>query len=153
MMLKAKELDYWHAYIGPLKHKPENATVEAGMAGNNEIADELLDLFLRGRKTAASGLVKDYQLSGDPLPEIGNYWIILDSNKTPKCIVKTIKIEIHQFDQVPETIAIAEGEGDLSLDYWRKAHIDFFTPFLRDWGITDLNKETVITEFYQIVYK
>ncbi|MGM0422913.1 MAG: ASCH domain-containing protein [Pseudomonadota bacterium] len=152
-MLKSKELDYWHAYVESLDTKPEDPVVEAGIAGNKEIADQLLDLFLKGQKTAASSLVTDFELSGDPLPKIGKYWIILDSKNTPKCIVKTTKIEFHQFSQVPETIAIAEGEGDLSMDYWRKAHITFFTPFLKDWGITDLDTETVVTEFYEMVFK
>ena len=54
---------------------------------------------------------------------------------------------------MPEEVAIAEGEGDLSLDYWRKAHIEFFTPYLKSWGVTELDKETLITEFFEIVYK
>lgn len=151
--MRKEELEYWNSYIETLKIKPENPVVEAGIAGNDEIADELLELYLNGTKSAGSGLVKDYELAGDPLPQVGNYWIILDSKKKPRCIVQTIRVELYQFDQVPDEVATAEGEGDLSLDYWRKAHIDFFTPFLKDWGITDLDKETLITEFYEVVYK
>lgn len=153
MNLNKIELEYWNSYLSTLDEKPTQPMVEASIAGNEEIADQLLDLYLMGKKTAGSGLVKDYELSGDDLPKVGNYWIILDSQKVPRCIVKTVRVEIHQFDQVPKEVAIAEGEGDLSLEYWQKAHIEFFTPFLENWKIDDLNKEQVVTEFFEVVYK
>lgn len=151
--MNQSQRDYWNSYLETLTNKPENPRVEVSIAGNEEIADELLELYLCGKKTAGSGLVKDYQSAGDPLPEVGNYWIILDSRSEAQCIVKTIRVEFYQFDQVPVEVAIAEGEGDLSLEYWRKAHIDFFTPYLKDWGIDNLDEETLITEFYEVVYK
>lgn len=153
MSLTEKELSFWNSYLKTVDDKPVNPHIEAGIAGNKEIADDLLQLYLDGKKSAGSGLVKDYEIAGDPLPQIGNFWIILDSNKEPKCIVKTVRVEKYQFDQVPEEVAIAEGEGDLSLEYWRKAHIGFFTQFLQDWGISNLDKEILVTEFYEVVYK
>ena len=144
---------YWNSYLETLDSKPDDPDVEAGIAGNQEIADKLLSLYIEGTKTAGSGLVKDYELAGDPLPKVGNYWIILNSKGEPGCIVKTIKVEQYKFDEVPEEVAIAEGEGDLSLDYWQKAHREFFSPYLADWGIEDLDQEMVVTEFYEVVYK
>lgn len=151
--MKPKEQEYWQRYLDTLDEKPVNPKVEAGVAGNAEIADKLLQLYLDGKKSAGSGLVKDYKLAGDPLPQVGDYWIILDANEAPRCIVKTVRVEYYQFDQVPEEVAIAEGEGDLSLAFWREAHIGFFTPFLQDWGIADLDKEQVVTEFFEVVFK
>lgn len=153
MNLNKEETEYLNSYLSTLTAKPDPLFVEASIAGNEEIADELLDLYLMGKKTAGSSLLKDYMFSGDELPKVGNYWIILDSQKIPRCIVKTVRVETYQFDSVPEEVATAEGEGDLSLEYWRKAHIEFFTPFLSEWNITDLNKETLVTEFYEVVYK
>jgi len=151
--LNEKELAFWTLYLSTLSELPDDPKIEASIAGNNEIADELLELYLNGKKSAASGLVKDYELEGDELPKVGDFWIILDSKNNPKCIVKTKSVEFYQFSEVPIEVAIAEGEGDLSLEYWRKAHIDFFTPFLAEWGITDLDTEKLVTEFYEIVYK
>ena len=120
------------------------------MPGNKQIADGLVALYLTGKKSAGSGLVKDYDVAGDPLPRVGDYWIVLDSSEQPRCIVKTIKVEIHTFDAVTEEIALAEGEGDLSLGYWRDAHRRFFTPLLTSFDITDLSKALVVTEFFEI---
>ena len=131
---------------------PISPVVHAAVAGNLEIADQLLALYLNGKKTAGSSLEKDYVVTGDAFPKIGNYWIILDSQNNPRCIVKTVRVESYQFDQVPEEVAIAEGEGDLSLNYWRQAHISFFTPYFKDWGVSDIDKETLIVEFIEVVF-
>lgn len=153
MGLNTSQQKFWDKYTSTLSTPLIEPIIEVNIAGNNEIADELLSLFLEGKKTAASSLLKDYKICGDPLPTIGHHWMILNSKKEPKCIVKTIRIERNKFKDVTAEIARAEGEGDLSLDYWRKAHVDFFTPFLKEWKIDDLNEEEVITEFYEVVYK
>lgn len=152
MNLQKAEMEYWHSYLKTLHIKPDNPKVEASIAGNLDIADELLALYLVGKKTAGSGLVKEYEIEGDELPKTGDFWIILDSSKTPRCIVKTVNVEIFQFDQVPGRVAAAEGEGDLSPEFWRKAHSEFYAPFLEELGITDLSKEKVVTEFFELVY-
>lgn len=151
--MKSKELIFWNHYLETLEIKPIDPNIDVGIAGDVNIADELLELYLSGKKTAGSGLVRDYELAGDPLPKVGNYWMILDSSGGPRCIVKITKVEFYQFNQVPKKVAIAEGEGDLSLAYWRKAHADFFAPLLKSWGVENLGKEMIVTSFYEVVYK
>jgi 5-formyltetrahydrofolate cyclo-ligase len=151
--LSTAQKEFWLKYSKNILSIPDNPNIEVGVAGNIQIADKLLALYLNGKKTAGSGLVKDYELAGDELPKIGNYWIILDSKNIPRCIVKTIRVEYYQFDKVPLEVAVAEGEGDLSLEFWYEAHVNFFKPFLSGWKIDDINKETLVTEFYEVVYK
>lgn len=153
MTLNKQEQALWDSYVRTLSVEPDASRVEAGIAGNIEIADELLSLYLCGRKTAGSSLLREYEHSGGDLPEPGDYWIILDSRKTPRCIVRTIRVEIHRFDEVPREVALAEGERDRSLSQWKQAHSRFFAPFLRTWGVTDLSRERVVTEFYELVFK
>lgn len=152
-MLNDKEQKFWNSYL--LSHKSDfnpRSSVRASMSGDKNIADELLGLYLSGKKTAGSSLLKDYEASDDELPQIGDFWIILDSKSEPRCIVKTINIEIYPFDKVSKEVAMAEGEGDLSIEYWKQAHNYFFTPFLEGLKIKDLNKEKVVTEFFQLVF-
>lgn len=150
--LNQREQAYWKKYCSNTGLDPYSTPVEASIAGNPSIANELLHLYLSGKKTAGSSLLKYYEVTTTPLPQIGNYWIILDSNNVPSCIVKTIKIDINVFEDMPQYIAIAEGEGDLSLAYWKKAHTEFFSPFVANWNINQLTKEKIVTEFYQVVY-
>ena len=145
---------YWDSYIFslPREMRPLNPTVSASYAGNREITDELLALYIKGTKTAGSSVVEDFVTAGDPLPEIDNYWIFLKSNEEPGCILKTVDIKIHKFKEVPVAIAVAEGEGDLTLEYWCKVHGELYSPFLKSWGLSTIEDATIITEFFSIVY-
>ena len=58
--------------------------------------------------------------------------IILDSNDEAVCIIKTTKVYVVPFNQVTEDHAAKEGEGDCSLEYWRKVHREFFTEELKE---------------------
>lgn len=151
--MNEEQLQYWRDYCDSVGMNPDEVYVEASIAGNKDIAEELLLLFLQGKKKAGSGLVQDYISAGDELPKIGNYWIVLDSKERPRCILKTTKVVTHKFSDVPVEIAMAEGEGDSSLDFWRKAHIEFFSPYLAGLGIENIEQADVVTEFYQIVFK
>ena len=37
-------------------------------------------------------------------PKVMKNWIILDSQKEPKCIVKTVRVEFYRFDKVPKEL-------------------------------------------------
>ena len=50
-------------------------------------------------------------------------------------------------DDIDDTWARTEGEGDLSLEYWREVHIEFFNKYFPDFQETDwleLNEFVVI---------
>lgn len=129
------------------------ANVRAGIPGDLSIADELLNLYLQGKKTAGSSLVRDFEVAGDPLPRVGDHWILLDSRGAPRCIAKVVRVEFHRFDEITLEIARAEGEGDLSLEYWRSAHQTFFAPYLPTLGISDLESAEIVTEFFEVVHR
>ena len=83
--------------------------------------DELIKLVLEHKKNATSSLYEE-----NNLPIIGEESIIQYDDKTDACIVKTIDYKIIKFKDMTEDLARLEGEGDLSLDYWKKVHYDFF---------------------------
>ena len=153
--LKPLERTFWNSYLAqlPVSGRPSNPFVEAAFAGGRKGTDSLIRLYRQRKKTAASGLVQDYVSAGDPLPEVGNYWIILDSHEHPQFLVKTIRTEINLFGDIPKAVARAEGEGDLSISHWKEAHRNFYLPFLAKWGIADISKTKVITEYFEIVYE
>ncbi|MGZ3809482.1 MAG: ASCH domain-containing protein [Bacteriovorax sp.] len=133
--LKPHEKTYWENFLQTLSEdkRPKNAIVSAGYAGTPAITDSLLELYLSGKKIAGSSMVEDFLSAGDPLPAVGNFWIYLDSRGQPSCILRTEKIVTHKFKDVPLEIVIAEGEGDLTLDYWKKVHSELYSPFLKSW--------------------
>jgi 5-formyltetrahydrofolate cyclo-ligase len=153
--LEPAEQRCWQRYLRSLPRgsRPTHATVTAGRAGTPEIADELLGLYLSGRKTAGSSLVADFTSSGDPLPQVGDSWICLDSSGRPGCILETTRVEVTVFDEVPASVARAEGEGDGSLEHWRRVHRAAWEPHLATWGIERIEEAEVVTEFFALVFR
>lgn len=153
--LTEAQLAYWQQYLStlPAAQRPTSPCVSAGYAGTPEMTDDLLELYLSGRKTAGSSVIEDFLSAGDPVPCVGNYWIYLSSAGLPCCILQTEKTVTHKFKDVPAEIALAEGEGDLSLHYWRKVHSELYSPHLSEWGISHIDNATIVTEYFKIVYK
>ncbi|HEX7740469.1 MAG TPA: ASCH domain-containing protein [Marmoricola sp.] len=93
----------------------------------DEHADELLDLVLSGVKTATASAEWDYEAEGEPLPRVGDLSIVTDSQGHPRALLQTSAVEVRPFDEVDAEHAYLEGEGDRSLDHWRRVHEQFFT--------------------------
>lgn len=104
--------------------KYPNAQVWA-FGDSPELADELVDLVLKGRKTATCSAVSAYE-NGEEAPVPGGYSIILNGGGSPVCVIQTLSLITLKFSQVSADQARKEGEGDLSLSYWRREHQIFF---------------------------
>lgn len=115
-------------------------------------ANSLLGLVLAGRKKATASAPWVYEYDDEPLPKVGDYSIVTNWDGTPKAIIRTISIEIHPFKEVTETFPAKEGEGDLSLDYWRKAHTEFFTYECSSIGKQFSDDMPVLCEEFELVY-
>ena len=91
-----------------------------------ELANQLADLVVKGKKTASCGSLAAYQ-SEDTPPKVGSYHIILNGQQEPVCVIRITSLRLVKFCDVDATFARKEGEGDLSLEYWRTEHQRFFT--------------------------
>ena len=85
------------------------------------LADELLALVLAGRKTATCTTPDDPNLSRP-----GERWIVLDGRGEARCVIETTEITSRRYHEVDADFARDEGEGDLTLGYWRSAHRRYF---------------------------
>ncbi|KHE01242.1 MULTISPECIES: ASCH domain-containing protein [Pantoea] len=109
------------------------------------LANELATLVLTGKKIATcSSLQGWYDDDVRPLP--GGYNIILDGEKKPLCVVRTTGLFLTRFDRVTPEMAMMEGEGDLSLEYWQREHQRFFQ---RNGGFSP--EMELIFETFQLV--
>ena len=119
---------------------------------NEEQADALLALVLDGTKTATAGALWDYESDGEELPEVGSLSIILDGRGHPRALIECTAIEVVPFDEVDEEHARLEGEGDLSLEFWREVHQQFFTEVAtHDHGFQP--DMPVVCERFRVVYQ
>ena len=88
-----------------------------------ELADELLELVLIGKKTATCWAASE----GDKGVAVGKRWIVKDGQGRASAILETVELNRRRFGEVDAAFAYDEGEGDRSLAYWRKAHTEYFT--------------------------
>jgi uncharacterized protein YhfF len=119
---------------------------------NERCANALADLVLEGTKRATASLYLTYEHENEEIPKAGDYSIVTDWSGTAKCIIQTIKVDLMPYQEVSETFARTEGEGDKSLDYWRKAHWPFFTREMESMGKEPTEDMLVVCEEFRVVY-
>lgn len=145
--MTAKEL--WEAFLRE-KNLPD-CEYDAWAFGVD--ADQLAHLVVTGKKTATASAYPLYELEGEPLPETGEYSVILDSQDRAVCIIRTMKVSVVPFHDVTAEHACKEGEGDLSLTYWRDVHEKVFAQWLREAGLDFSYDMKVVCEEFSVVYR
>ena len=111
----------------------EEMWLRSGLQGNYQAwafggaPNKLAKLVLQGVKPATCSALALYEYENEAIPQVGDYSVILDSDEQAVCIIRTTRVYITTFDQVSERHAFLEGEGDRSLEYWRRVHEEFFT--------------------------
>jgi len=114
--------------------------------------DTLAKLVLEGTKTATASLHMWYEDGSEPIPKAGDYSIILNTQNEAVCIIRTTKVYTVPFSKVSADHAFLEGEGDRTLDYWRKVHEEFFSEKLKAVNIPFSPDMPVICEEFEKVY-
>ncbi|ERB65287.1 ASCH domain-containing protein [Vibrio coralliilyticus OCN008] len=114
-------------------------------------ANECARLINEGTKRASCSLKQGYAIEQEPLPQVGRITVVLNWQQEPVCIIRLTEVSICPFDQVTEEFARSEGEGDLSYEWWRDAHIKFFTQYAGQIGAKfDLQSELVLERFEKV---
>jgi len=113
--------------------------------------DGLAQLVLAGIKIGTASAYPFYALEGEALPDEGGYNVILDTKDQAVCITRTTKVYVTPFRNVTAEHAWKEGEGDRSLEYWRRVHENFFKKELEEVGLPfDWNMNVVCEEFIKV---
>jgi len=106
-----------------------DAPYEAWAFGGDDMPDlatELALLVRDGTKRGTTALLSSFDDPNEPAPVLGGYSVILGGTGQPVCIIQTTRLDTVPFGQVDEEFAWVEGEGDRTLEYWRRAHLWFF---------------------------
>ena len=147
---------YWQEFLAtlpadsPYRDQPYDPD---GFGDSPELADELGALVLNGIKTGTCSSVWEWEAEGESLPEAGSIWIVLDGSGKPICITETYEVTICKYNEVDAEFARAEGEGDLSLEYWREAHRNFFSRVLPKIGKEFSEDMPLVCERFRLIYK
>ncbi len=115
---------FWQAYLAA---NPDAAQghpwpdLVDGYGSSPEMADALGRLVQYGVKTVTSGLLWEYEASGDPLPVVGDVEVTIDGQGEPLCVTEITEVAIRPFNAIDEAFAYDYGEGDRSLAWWQRA--------------------------------
>ena len=113
-----------------------------------DLATELALLVRDGPKRATTGVVSEYEDEAEKLPEPGDLSAILDGEGQPVCVIRTTAVEIRRFGVVDEAFAWDEGEGDRTLEWWRRAHVWF----LEQQGIRVDGDTQMVLEHFELLW-
>lgn len=117
-----------------------------------EDANVCADLVVQGRKQATAASLKELELAGLEPARPGEHFIVTDFDGIAKAIIRTTSVDIRRFGDVDEEFARAEGEGDLTLGWWREAHRGYFARVLEGSG-TPVDDDLLIScEHFETVF-
>jgi len=79
---------------------------------------------------------------------VGDYSIVTDWEGNAVAVIQTVSVETKRFGEIDEGFARLEGEGDLSLEWWRAAHQSYYETVLAGSPFTvDADLEIVCERF------
>ena len=91
-----------------------------------EMRDRLLDFVFKGNKRATAAML-DYDYEEDePVEAVGEIFILVGDDNEPVGKIQVTRVDVVRFDEVPDEFALAEAEGDLTGDDFRKSHREFW---------------------------
>lgn len=148
--------EYYRQYLKAIgkedEFDPSNFMVDS-FGDSPELADKLLEPVLSGIKTATCSALWEWEHEGNDIPRVGLISVILNGKKEPGCIIETIEVTLRKYNEVDPDFARDEGEGDLSLEYWRDAHKRFFTRTLPAIGKEFSEDMPLVCERFKVVWK
>jgi uncharacterized protein YhfF len=119
----------WADWLETTGETPETTDLQYSswyFADNESDADELVALVLSGVKRGTAGSGWQYEHEDEPLPAAGELHVVTDYRGVARCVIRTTRIEVVPYRDVPASFAEREGEGDKLLEYWRSLHWPYF---------------------------
>ena len=131
---------------------PQGPVHADGYGDSDDLSKELLDLIKSGRKRAGTGLLWAYEHDGEHIAKAGDIEIVIDHRNQPALITRIVSSEVVPFNEVTAEYAAIEGEGDGSLEYWRRAHRNFFSRECKRIGREPTETMPVICSVFEVLH-
>jgi uncharacterized protein YhfF len=102
------------------------AMPKAEFAFPGPLRDQLVAAILNGTKTSTTGLLADYEHEDEPIPDVGERAVVVDSDDRPVAVIETTEVRVVPLAAVDLDHVVDEGEGDRSIAEWRANHESFW---------------------------
>lgn len=90
------------------------------------LRDQLVEAILNGRKTSTTSLKLQYEVEDEPLPDVNERSLLVDSAERSIAVLETTGVHIVALADVDLAHVLDEGEGYETVKQWRAAHEQFF---------------------------
>ena len=99
---------------------------KAEFAFPGPLRGRLVAAILDGSKTSTTGLAIEYELKGEPLPQVGDHSVLVDSDERPVAVLEVTSLRVVPLSEVDLAHARDEGEGHQTVAQWRDGHEEFW---------------------------
>lgn len=143
----------WTAF---LNENPQNKTKKTPVSyyfcDNEKDANECIVLVEKGIKRATATSLWWFEKNKEPLPKVGDLYIVTDWYGNAKAIIETTKVEKTSYNEITAEFAAAEGEGDKSLTYWKDVHKAYYTRELKAYNEKFDENMMIVCEYFKTIY-
>lgn len=119
---------------------------------NEKDANECSELVVKGIKQATATSLWWYETNSEPIPVVGEKFIITDWDGNAKAIIEVLKVEPTPYNKITAEFARTEGEGDKSLEYWKRVHKAFYTREMESYDQEFDESMTIMCEYFKTIY-
>jgi uncharacterized protein YhfF len=116
-----------------------------------ELARKLVELVLHGPKRATTSLMWAIERRPELAPVLRGYSILTELDGTPRCVIRTVSVEVRPFREVDAAYAWDEGEGPRTLDSWRADHWEYFGRECATLGREPSEEMQVVLERFELL--
>ena len=153
MEIPARIEPFWSAFLTTTGRPRATPLYEVFHFGDREaLATSLADLVRRGEKTATASLLWECEAEGKRPPQAGDLSVVASWDGRPLCVIETVDVQVHVFEDVGAEFAAAEGKGDGSLTFWREAHWSYFGRVCERLGRQRSMRMVVVCERFRVVF-
>jgi uncharacterized protein YhfF len=143
----------WSSYLASIGQRAESTELTFRFwhfCDNERDADELAKLVVAGIKRASAPCL--WELEDGRVPVRNDVDVVTYWSGEACCVIRTTDVEIRAFADVSPDFAAREGEGDGSLEYWRRVHWAYYERVLKPLARAPANDMPVVCQRFEVVY-
>ena len=149
---------FWEAYraslpAGHAHAQPQRRPSAFGFCEDHpELVEQLAQLVVAGRKRATTSLAIEFTSLGEELPKPGDLGIVVGREGAPYALIELTHVENIPFDAVDAEYAAIEGEGDATLETWRRDHRWYFSSVCERTGSSFDGSTPVLCQIFRVLW-
>jgi len=119
---------------------------------NEKDANECANLVMQGEKRATASSLWWFEINNETLPKKHDTYIVTNWQGVALCVVEVEKVELVPFNEITPEFAFTEGEGDKSLEYWKKVHWSYYHRELAGSKHKPSEDMIIVCEYFRVVF-